>query len=241
MRTRSIIDFGFVILDWLHGTRSRAACGCLRHIQNPKSKIQNRRALTLLELLLAMVVTTLVAAAIAGMLGAVSAGVGSRKDNRAVMVLAHAGQSRLAAYFATARCVLARNGNNVTLWLNDSRESATVHASEIRWLQFDAAAGALIVKYVDFPSDWTKTACDLADAEYPDSSDWSAVLASYEAQNLLSTRALVDNLASVSVTLDEPTAAAARHVGFLLGFVTEQGTLEVEASGAIRIHATPVK
>jgi hypothetical protein len=199
------------------------------------------RGLTLLELLLALVITTLVAGAIAGMLGAVSAGVGSRKDNRAVMVLAHAGQSRLAAYFATARCVLARSGSHITLWLNDSRESNTVHASEVRWLQYDSAAGALMVRYVDFPANWTRTACEIADNEYAASSDWDAVLASYQAKNLISSRALVDNLASVSLTLDQASAAAARRVGFLLGFDTEQGVVEVQASGAIRVLMTPAK
>jgi prepilin-type N-terminal cleavage/methylation domain-containing protein len=202
---------------------------------------RDRRGLTLLELLLALVITTLVAGAIAGMLGAVSAGVGSRKDNRAVMVLAHAGQSRLAAYFATARCVLARSGSNITLWLNDSRESNTVHASEVRWLQYDSAAGALMVRYVDFPANWTRTACEIADNEYAASSDWDAVLASYQAKNLISSRALVDNLASVSLTLDHASAAAARRVGFLLGFDTEQGVVEVQASGAIRVLMTPAK
>ncbi len=238
-----ILDFGFWILDCRQvraGQRARASRAALI-IHNPKSKIHNRHALTLLELLLAMVITVLVAAAIAGMLGAVSAGVGCRKDNRAVMVLAHAGQSRLSAYFGTARCVLAHSGSNITLWLNDARESGTVHATEIRWLQFDASAGAMVVKYVDFPAAWTQTACDLADVEYSASTDWDAVLASYESKGLISSRALLDNLTSVSVTLDKATATAARHVGFLLGFATEQGAVEIQASGAIRIHATPVR
>jgi hypothetical protein len=45
----------------------------------------------------------------------------------------------------------------------------------------------------------------------------------------------------VSLTLDQASAAAARRVGFLLGFDTEQGVVEVQASGAIRVLMTPAK
>jgi prepilin-type N-terminal cleavage/methylation domain-containing protein len=218
--------------------RGGAAVLSLRHFGVSR---RNRRGLTLLELLLAMIITALVAGAIAGMLGAVSAGVGSRKDNRDIMVRAHASQSRLAAYFATARCVLASDPTSVTIWLNDSRESGSVHATEIRWLQFDALAGEVVVQYVDFPDNWTRTACELADIEYPASTDWASVLATYQTKGMISTRALVDNLASASVTMNKATPLTTRHVSFLLGFDTEQGIIQVQASGAIRDHITPAK
>jgi prepilin-type N-terminal cleavage/methylation domain-containing protein len=200
-----------------------------------------RRGLSLLELLLAMAITAMVAAAIAGMLGAVSAGVGSRKDNRTIMVLAHAAQSRLGAYFATARCVLVADAANVTLWLNDSRESQTIHATELRWLRFDADAGAVVVQYVDFPDEWSQTACELADLEYAANEDLEAVRTYYLNKGMLASRTLVDKLESAGVVLDKATALTSRHVGYELGFETENGNaVIVPISGTIRNYATPV-
>jgi prepilin-type N-terminal cleavage/methylation domain-containing protein len=199
------------------------------------------RGLSLLELLLALTISAMVAGAIAGMLGAVSSGVGTRKDNRQTMVLAHAAQCRLAAYTATSKCVLAVSASDVTLWLDDSRESGTVHATEIRWLRFDASVGAIVVEYVQFPETWTRTACELADNEYVVSSDWAVVRAEYLAKGFLASRELVDHLQSVAVEKNETTAAASRHLAFALTFEMDAGLVPVQVSGTIQAHQAPAK
>ena len=134
-----------------------------------------KRGLSLLELILALSVTAIVALAITGMMGAVSTGVEGRRDTRSVLVLANAAASRLSSYVAPSCCILSVGGSDITLWFNDSRESDTVHATEIRWLTFDSEAGTLAVNYVEFPSAWSKAACDLADEEYAADASWAGV------------------------------------------------------------------
>lgn len=197
--------------------------------------------MTLLELLLAVVITAMVAGGIAGMLGAVSAGVGTRKDSREIMVLAHAAQCRLSAYLATSRCVLGVSGGDVTLWLDDSRESLTVHASEIRWLSYNADAGEMVVEFVDFPATWTPTACELADREFASSTDWSTVRAYYAGKGLLASRALVDHLAGVAVQHDAKQPQEARHVAFNLDFQGDHSAVTVQVSGTIQSYLPPAK
>ncbi len=199
------------------------------------------RGLTLLELMLAIVITTLVAGAIAGMLGAVSAGVGTRKDNREIMVLAHAAQCRISAYVAASRCVLSASGGDMTLWLDDSRESGTVHATEIRWLRFDADTGEIIVHFVAFPAAWTPTACELADDEYGRTTNWETVRAFYQGKGLLESRVLVDHLVSVAIKMDHKNPMSTRHVAFDLEFEAEHAAVSVQASGTIQSHQEPVK
>ena len=61
---------------------------------------KSTRGLTSIELMIALTITALIAAAIAGMLTAVSDGVYTRGDARSVMVRANAAQTRLSAYIA---------------------------------------------------------------------------------------------------------------------------------------------
>jgi hypothetical protein len=156
-------------------------------------------------------------------------------------VLAHAADCRVGAYIATARCALAVGDSNLTLWLDDSRASGTVHASEIRWLYHDLVAETLVVEYVEFPAAWSQIECDLADVEYAATTDWEQVRAFYQAKGLLGAQTLVDHLQGVSVACDNPTASASRHVTFNLKFRTDTAIMPVLVSGTIRDRVAPVK
>lgn len=198
-----------------------------------------RRGLSLVELMLSITITMMVAAAIAAMLGAVSSGVGARRDNRTTMVLANAAQARLSAYAAPARCVLDAGPGGVVLWLDDSRASGTVHATEVRWLLHDAANGCLDVFWVNFPDTWGQAAQDLEDREYPVATDWLAVLAAYQAKGLVSGQTLVESLASMDVAMDQADPIDARHVLLTIEFDTPSDPLPVAITGTIRAHQPP--
>jgi hypothetical protein len=195
--------------------------------------------LSLLELLLALTITVMVSAAIAAMLGAVSSGVGSRRDTRSVMVLASAAQTRLSAYIVLSRCILNVEGANMVLWVNDDRPGGTVHATELRWLKFDPAAGAINVSFVRFPAGWSQAACDLEDQEYPSTANWESVLASYTASGWVKTQPLVDQLVGVTITTDQPLATASRHVMFRLDVEADEAPVPITAAASIREHALP--
>jgi hypothetical protein len=205
-----------------------------------RSRRRQLRGLTLLELMLSLMVTALVAGSIAGMMGAVSTGLSSHQDMRAVMIRANAAQSRLSAYITPSRCLLGASATGLTIWLDDSRESNTVHASEVRWLRFDASAGAIVLSYVKFPDAWSQTARDLADGEHAASSDWDALLSMCEGKGLISSLQLVDGLADLAVQI--PTAAqSAKHVTFDLDFNTGAGSRLIKVSAAIERQQPPVK
>jgi hypothetical protein len=157
-----------------------------------------------------------------------------------VIVRAHAAASRLSAYIAPSRCILAVNGPNVTLWFNDSRQSGTVHATELRWLIFDADAGELVVRYVRCPEGWSKAACDLDDDEYPSNSDWSAVLATYQAKGMVASRTLVDGLESIAVLTETVNPRTSKVISYDLGFETETDVAIVTAAAGLVEHAQPI-
>jgi hypothetical protein len=195
--------------------------------------------LTSLELMISLAITAIVAVAITGMLGAVTQGVITRHDARSIMVRAFAAQSRLAAYIAPSRSLLEASGAQVVLWLDDSRESGTVHASEIRWLRYNAADGAIDVYFVEFPSGWTELQKDLADLEYEVDENWNTVFTYYQSNGWLLSIRLVDGLVSNAVTIDQATAIDSRQVQFALGFAAGESPLVQPVSATIALHRPP--
>jgi len=198
-----------------------------------------RRGLSLLELMLSITITMMVAGAIAAMLGAVSTGVGTRRDNRTSMLLANAAQSRLAAYIAPARCVLDMGSSGVVLWLNDARAGETVHPTEIRWLLCDQKDGEICVYWVNFPDSWNQAARDLEDQECASNEDWMALFASYHAKGFTSGQVLVDGLQDLEVVADQADPLDARHLMFRLQFAAQTDPVTVLVTGTIRSHQLP--
>jgi hypothetical protein len=201
--------------------------------------VPTRRGLTFLEFILAMAVTAMVAMAITGMLTSVAMGQQLRRDNRAFVIRTHALKSRLCAYIAPSRSFLMCNGTDLVLWFNDARESDSVHASEIRWITFDAVAGTLDVHYVSFPADWTDVAIALEDLEYPSDANWSSVYASFDANDLIASYTLLDGLVTVLVTTDEADPMNSRQVVYDLGFETDGEALPQTVSATIFRHLPP--
>lgn len=199
----------------------------------------SKRGLTLLELLLAISITAMVAAAITGMMSVVSAGVGTRRDARDVMIRAHTAQIRLEGYLLPARCVLRASGGNLTLWLHDARESQTVHASEIRWLTYDAGTGSILLQRVAMPDVWSKAQTQLEDDEFPMTTNWDLVLKQYQSLGWISSLTLVDGLSAATVQLDALDPLASRNVIYDLSFQSEGGAVNVQAAVTIRQHRPP--
>ena len=91
----------------------------------------NRRGLSLLEMTLAIGITAIIGAAIASMMAAAANSLTSKDDGRQSAIRVATTQIRLGAYIAPSRCILDKNNTTITLWLEDSTEGKTVHASEI--------------------------------------------------------------------------------------------------------------
>jgi hypothetical protein len=203
--------------------------------------VPTRRGLTFLEFVLALAVTAMIGLAITGMLMAVTKGQESRRDNRSLVIRTNALKSRLAAYVGPSRCFLANDGTNLVLWLNDARQGETVHASEVRWLIFNAVDGTLDIHYVSFPSDWTDVAKALEDHEYPYDADWFSVYSTYDANGYITSYALLDGLVSVAVTTDEVEPVDSRQVVYDLAFETTTANPHHQTvSATIFRHLPPV-
>ncbi|MBC8202594.1 MAG: prepilin-type N-terminal cleavage/methylation domain-containing protein [Planctomycetes bacterium] len=200
----------------------------------------NRRGLTLLEMILAIGITAIIGAAIASMMAAVSNGLTSRDDGRRTAVQLATTQVRLSAYIAPARCLLDKGDTTLTIWLDDARESGTVHASEIRWLTFDAPNKAFIVKFIDFPDNWSQSMIDAADTECDESTNYNEMLTTFESSDLVSEFALVDAMETCSIWINEIDPISATRICVRFSLSTNFGpSSEALVDESIRQHLPP--
>ena len=202
----------------------------------------NRRGLSLLEMTIAIGITSIIGAAIAAMMAAASNSLSSKDDGRQSAIRLATTQVRLAAYIAPSRCILEKNSSQLTLWLEDSRESKTVHVSEIRWIQFDESTNALTVKFVDFPSEWTQSMIDIADVECNSLTDYSILLDTLNSSELIETISLVDSIGSCNFWINTINPIEATQISVRFSLKSTYGqTNDSIIDETIRLHHTPME
>ena len=202
---------------------------------------RTRRGFTLIETLLAMCITAMVGGGIATMMSVLSRDVGMQYEARGVLIRTSTAQTRFSAYVAPSRCILDANTDTLVLWLEDARESDSVHASEIRWIRHDESTDRIVVDFVDFPGSWSETAVAMADTNYPNNARWSDIRLTFDDLGLLSTAPLVDEVSNISFTTPGGHGTEARLVEADIELKTTQDTVPVHLGETIRILRPPTQ
>ena len=117
----------------------------------------SRRGFTMLELVLSLAITVLVAAGVAAMLGGIATGIALGSDTRTGLLATAATHGRLTEDLAGIASILHRGpeGRKTVLWNGDLVPGGRVEPSEIRWLEFDSERGELVRSEIRFPEDWS--------------------------------------------------------------------------------------
>ena len=202
----------------------------------------NRRAFTFIELILAIGITAVIGVSIATMMAAVSSGITSQDDGRHTAIRIATTKLRLGAYVAPSRCILDKDSSFITLWLEDSEESNTVHATEIRWIQFNNESNELEVKFVSFPENWTQSQVDAANQEYGLNTNYSQVLQTFEENSFIETIGIADSVESCNFWTNEPLPLDATQVSMRFSLVSAFGeTRHALIDETIRLHQFPME
>jgi hypothetical protein len=201
-----------------------------------------RRGLSLLEMTLAIGITAVIGAAIASTMAASANSLSSKDDGRQSAIRLATTRVRLSAYVAPSRCVLDKSSTQITLWLKDTDESKTIHASEIRWIGFDGLNNELSVKFVSFPEEWSPSMIDTADIECNSLTDYALLLTSFESNDLIDSIPLVDAVQTCHfwINKNDPIDATQISVRFSLqsSFGTTKDSIIDET---IRLHQPPAE
>ena len=211
----------------------------MKHLKIFKKRIH--RGMTFIETLLAISITVMVGGAITTMMAAVTDEVESHHFTRSQLIQNGLAQSRLSSYIARSHCVLDLTDDSVTLWLEDSRDSGTVHASEIRWIKLDPVTGVLESHFVCFPDSWSESSRILSDTEFNDYShvDWGSVLRSFQNRDLTCTLPIAEEVADLTFSGNAPLPDQITLIESTLHHsmtTTGAGSCTAEA---IRVHRLP--
>ncbi|MAD78381.1 MAG: hypothetical protein CMJ51_03300 [Planctomycetaceae bacterium] len=159
-----------------------------------------RHGLTLVELLVALAVTTIVAAGVASLLSGVTAGLAAGSDTRTAMLANAASHRRLTERLETADCVLDIDAHRTLLWNGDRRPGGAVESSEAAWITYDPDRGEIVREVVEFPEDWGAFELAMSDHRLEPRSDDLSILAGLRGRGYVQRVVLVDGLSDATFT-----------------------------------------
>lgn len=184
-----------------------------------------RSGMTLLELLLALSITILTGAAAAAVALAVSRGMTSMGEGRAVINRANLVQARLRAVTDTAWCILANDDKRgLAVWANDDNPNGRVNISELRVVWTNAGEGTVSVERVQFPSDWTAQQQSAADIVLTGADDYFGAMLVQRGLGLTAVQTVGDRLTLGSVLPNAPAIRDAKRLRVTATLVDDGGT-----------------
>lgn len=107
-----------------------------------------RRGMTLLEVMLAIAVMSMVGLGTTGMMSALTTGMVEQHDTRSSMLRAGLSQARLSSYVSRSRCLIDIESNRLVLWLEDSDGDDVIDATEVRWVSWNTDVETLMINWV---------------------------------------------------------------------------------------------
>jgi prepilin-type N-terminal cleavage/methylation domain-containing protein len=162
----------------------------------------SRRGLTIVELLAALAVTSIVAAAVVTTASAIRVGLdGQAEASRETARVARV-QARIADHLFRARMILHHGGEEALLWLpaeafDGTASNATdfdrIDRNELRWYVFDRATGCLVMQRTANRDD--RTACSL-------STDWPALRTTLAAAGALERSVVLEGVPDAEFVSD---------------------------------------
>lgn len=193
------------------------------------TKHRSRQAgMTLLELLLSMAITGLVAAGVSSMLLAVSTGTSQRNDTRTTVVRGKVLETRLAAAIRGSRQVLARGSNYVVLWTGGPDNGEAPRLAELRRVEFDAASQSV----------WSYQApaslSEAANTQYALEDNFASITAALKGGATMPGERWSQAVTAWSVTLDTVDAAAAKLVSYRITIASDAVPRTLVGAAALR-------
>lgn len=187
-----------------------------------KPRLVAPRGLTLLELLLAVSITSLVGLAMATVMTAAARGMTSAGDARSALQRAHAAYSRLRMYTDTGLCLLQNDpARGFVLWLNDEKLNAKVNLTELRVFWFSPQTGLLTVERVVFPPAWDAAKQDDANVKVNPGADLFALMTDQRALGYTQTETIADG--AIAFTVEAAAPAIAEATRFRATLTTDAG------------------
>lgn len=201
-----------------------------------------RRGFTFIELIIALSITSVIGLSVVTLMGAVTSGITSKEDGRQSSIRFSTLKTKMSAYISPARCVLATTQDSATLWMNDSRVSNTVHATEVRWIKFNTALEQLEVSFVSFPEHWSEEMRTQSDLECNEQTNYAQLHSKFDAKGFITTLTIVDRISGCELWFNEKTPFEVTLISFEFKLHSALGETDpLVVDEAIRQHLLPLE
>ena len=187
-----------------------------------------RRGIMLVEVLLALAITAMVATAVASLLFAVANGSRDRQDLRRHNVRADVLAARVDNAVRSSSMLLGHDPNCMVLWVADSRRNGKPDLSELRRIEWDAANKRLVC---------FEPAADLApadDAAYALSEDFVAVTDALKGQPTFPGEVWANNVTGWTSTPAPGAVRDARTISYSVAVAGTAGTYTIPSAVSLR-------
>ena len=201
------------------------------------------RGMTLLELLIALVITAVISLTIAAVTTAIARGVDAENEGRSALQRTVAAHSRLRTYIHPSRCFLdADASRGFVVWLSDTRVNNRVNLSEVRvfWFNPEDPDGDLTVEWAKWPEEWDEQALASADTELTGADDLFDAMEALRGQGHTGSAVLADRVESLAVEFDTQTIEEAERVRLAMTIdAGESGPSGILMAFGLTGHAMP--
>ncbi len=201
--------------------------------------VRTARGLSLIELMIALIITAMMGLAIGSMMSMVGAVSDSDRIMRSALLRAHAAQVRLRAYMDNALCVLQHDAdaNVAAIWLYDQLSPDSVNLREIRLIT--VSGGAVTTEWVSFPDNWTDTMKDAADVVLAPSADFIAAIAAQRALGYTKTTTLLSDVDAGAWAFSEKTTQQSKRARLELTIDAEGEAVDSLYAFGLKDHTLP--
>ena len=192
-----------------------------------------RHGFTVIELLIASVITSMVAAAVISTMQAVTGSMEQQDLAADAMARAARAEARLADHVNRARLVLAQDADEVALWLptepftssaTNTRDYDAINANELAWYVMDASTGNLTLKYLTNRTDRTT---------YGLSTNWSSLRTTLQMQQKLTSVSVLEGLATGQFRVEDADPCSSGRFTFDGAMTDARGGLALQLGGPL--------
>lgn len=212
--------------------------------RKPGRRGSARRGLTLVELMLAVSIMTLVGGCIVVMIKGTADGTAGNADGRRHLVRTQAMEATVAAIVRPCWAVLAAGNGYVVLWTGDGADpyiaaNQAVNLSEMVMLELDANAKQLKCYKTVWPAGYSQANTLSNDTLYAASSNWYSAAQAAKSGSFFVPTVLANNVTAFNVTLDNATAVNADMATLWITFDDGKSARTIAIPAALRATMVP--
>jgi len=173
---------------------------------------RGRAGVTLVELLLAIVITAMVSLGVASMMTTVATVTEADREARSALLRSLAVREALRAYLEEALAVLqvSADGSSIAVWLEDDLTPGCANLLEVRVLTFDADEGTIVASRVEAPDAWHPVQKQALNIIMAASGDIFGTFEGFEPLGMVKSTTLAAGIADVEWALSSANPREAR-------------------------------